>query len=330
MVIEVSESSRTGEARRHAVAWAQQLRFAEEQCGAVAIATTELATNLVKHAKNGRLMIHSIPQQGQSGLRVMAIDSGPGIPDISRAMKDGHSTTGSMGSGLGAIRRLCDAFEIYSVPGIGTVIRADFWLAGTDLAHHIPVEIGVVSEPIAGEEVCGDQWGVRAISNGMLIMIADGLGHGILANEAARVATQVLAQARSLTPASIVSEVHDALKKTRGAAVAVAKLDCQKKLLVFAGVGNISGNIVSPASSRGLLSHNGTAGQHASRIQEFSYPWNSSDLLVMHSDGLATRWDLERYPGLSSKHPSMIAAMLHRDFSRRRDDVTVLVAKVFS
>ena len=235
-----------------------------------------------------------------------------------------------MGSGLGAIRRLCDAFEIYSVTGIGTVIRADFWLGGTDPARHIPVEIGVVSEPIAGEEVCGDQWAIRVISNGMLIMIADGLGHGILANEAAQEATQVLAQTRYLEPASIVNEVHHALKKTRGAAVAVAKLDCQKKLLVFAGVGNISGNIVSPGSSRGLPSHNGTAGQHASRIQEFSYPWRSDDLLVMHSDGLASRWDMERYPGLLNKHASMIAAMLHRDFSRRRDDVTVFVAKVFS
>ncbi|PYX42629.1 MAG: serine/threonine protein kinase [Acidobacteria bacterium] len=330
MLIEVSESSRTGEARRHAVACAQQLRFKEEQCGAVAIATTELATNLVKHAQNGRLMIQPISQHGHSCLRVIAIDSGPGIPDISRAMNDGHSTTGSMGSGLGAIRRLCDAFEIYSVTGIGTVIRADFWLGGTDPARHIPVEIGVVSEPIAGEEVCGDQWAIRVISNGMLIMIADGLGHGILANEAAQEATQVLAQTRYLEPASIVNEVHHALKKTRGAAVAVAKLDCQKKLLVFAGVGNISGNIVSPGSSRGLPSHNGTAGQHASRIQEFSYPWRSDDLLVMHSDGLASRWDMERYPGLLNKHASMIAAMLHRDFSRRRDDVTVFVAKVFS
>ena len=330
MFIEVSESSRTGEARRQAVACAQHLRFEEEQCGAVAITTTELATNLVKHAQAGCLMIQPISQHGHSGLRVMAIDRGPGIPDISRAMNDGHSTAGSMGTGLGAIRRLCDAFEIYSVPNIGTVIRADFWLKGVHPLRHVPVEIGVVSEPIAGEEVCGDHWGVRVIPSGMLIMIADGLGHGILAYEAAQEATRVLAESRYLEPASIVNEVHDALKKTRGAAVAVAKLDFQKNLLIFAGVGNISGSIVSPGSSRGLPSHNGTLGQHASRVQEFSYPWRTDDLLVMHSDGLTSRWDLERYPGLSNKHPSMIAAMLHRDFCRGRDDVTVFVAKVFS
>lgn len=330
MFVEVSESSQAGEARRLAVACAQQLQFAEAQCGAVAIATMELATNLIKHAQEGFILVQPLPQNGRRGLRLMAIDRGPGISDINRAMGDGHSTAGSLGTGLGAIRRLCDAFEIYSVTDMGTVIRADFWLPQKDNRHGFPLEVGIVSEPVVGEEVCGDQWGIRFLPDGVLMMVADGLGHGQLAFEAAQEATRVLAETCYFEPSEVVNEVHGALKKTRGAAMAVAKLDVAKQVLRFAGVGNISARIVSPGVSRGLPSHNGTLGQHASRIQEFAYPWNAGDVLVMHSDGLTTRWDLERYPGIWSKHPSIFAAMLHRDFCRGRDDVTVLVARVSS
>jgi len=213
---------------------------------------------------------------------------------------------------------------------VGTVIRADFWLPQEKAGHYIPLEIGVVSEPIAGEQVCGDQWGIRALPGAVLIMVADGLGHGEFAFEAAHEATRVLAETNYLEPAEITHEVHSALKKTRGAAMAVAKFDFAKHVLLFSGVGNISASILSPETSRGLPSHNGTLGQHAGRIQEFAYPWRDGDMLIMHSDGLASRWDLDRYPGIWSKHPSIIAAMLHRDFSRGRDDVTVFVAKLSS
>lgn len=328
MLIEVSESSQTGEARRRAVAYAEELEFDEARRGAVAIATTEMASNLVKHAGKGSILLQPIHDNGHSTLRVMAIDRGPGIADISRALVDGHSTAGSMGTGLGAIRRLSDSFEIYSGPQVGTIIRADFRAPsarpGEEPTH---VEIGAVSEPITGEEVCGDGWAVRTIRGGMVMLVVDGLGHGILANEATEEAKRVLAETRNLEPHAIVHDVHAALRKTRGAAMAIAKLDLDNQVLKFAGVGNISASIVSAASSRGLPSHNGTLGQVASRVQEFTYPWNPQDVLIMHSDGLASRWNLQQYPGIWSKHPSIIAAILHRDFSRGRDDVTVFVAK---
>jgi len=184
-----------------------------------------------------------------------------------------------------------------------------------------------ISEPIRGEEECGDGWGRRSFADSVILMVVDGLGHGVLASEAAREAEQVLARARTDSPLDILRDIHDALKKTRGAAVAVARIQQAKGLIAFAGVGNISASIISPASSRSMASHNGTAGHLMPRVQEFTYPWNADNIVIMHSDGLGSRWDLERYPGIWSKHPSLIAAMLHRDFSRGRDDVTVLVAK---
>ena len=286
-----------------------------------------MATNLVKHAGNGTILLQRIQENGTSGLRLIAIDKGPGIPDVTRALQDGHSTAGSMGTGLGAVRRLSDTFEVYSAMGLGTVILADFWPESRSSSVHGIVHTSAVSEPIHGEIECGDGWGHRRFPDSIVLMVVDGLGHGVLAAEAAREAERVLAHAQSDSPFQILQDIHDMLKKTRGAAAAVARIQESKGLLSFAGVGNISAAIVSPGVSRSMTSHNGTVGHNMPRIQEFTYPWNKNNVFIMHSDGLTSRWDLERYPGIWSRHPSLISAVLHRDFSRGRDDATVLVAK---
>jgi serine phosphatase RsbU (regulator of sigma subunit) len=207
-------------------------------------------------------------------------------------------------------------------------VRAEFWKSKAEQAPESgSLETAAVSEPIQGEDSCGDGWGIRRFADSLMLMVVDGLGHGILAAEAAQEAQRVLSLAEDVSPQDILQDVHDALRKTRGAAVAIAKIQPEKGLLSFAGVGNISASIVSAGVSRSLASNNGTVGHQIPRVQEFTYPWNADSILVMHSDGLGSRWDLERYPGIWSKHPSIVAAILHRDFCRGRDDVTVLVAK---
>jgi anti-sigma regulatory factor (Ser/Thr protein kinase) len=328
MIIPVNESSQTGETRRRALEYAEGLHLGQNRCGAVALAATEMASNLLKHAGQGNMLLQKIRESSTSGLRLISIDSGPGIANISDALRDGHSTAGSMGAGLGAIRRVSDAFEVYSATGAGTLVRAEFWNDRRD--HPLAsgtIQIAAVSEPIHGEESCGDGWGIRRFADSVILMVVDGLGHGILAAEAAQEAERVLSCAGDVSPQNILQDVHDALRKTRGAAVAIARIQPEKGLIIFAGVGNVSASIVSSGVSRSLASHNGTVGHTVPRLQEFTYPWNPDDILVMHSDGLTSRWDLERYPGIWTKHPSIIAAILHRDFCRRRDDVTVLVAK---
>ena len=328
MIIPVNESSQTGETRRKALQYAEGLGFGETRCGAVALAATEMATNLVKHAGRGKMLIQQVRENGGSGLRLISVDKGPGIADMSRALQDGHSTAGSIGAGLGAIRRVSDVFEVYSASGSGTLVRAEFWKSKAEQAPESgSLETAAVSEPIQGEDSCGDGWGIRHFADSLMLMVVDGLGHGIFAAEAAQEAERVLSLAQDVSPQDILQDVHDALRKTRGAAVAVAKIHPGKGLLSFAGIGNISASIVSAGASRSLASHNGTAGHQIPRVQEFTYPWNADSILVMHSDGLGSRWDLERYPGIWSKHPSIVAAILHRDFCRGRDDVTVLVAK---
>ncbi|MGB2607096.1 MAG: ATP-binding SpoIIE family protein phosphatase [Candidatus Sulfotelmatobacter sp.] len=328
MLIEVRESSQAGEARRRATELAKDLQLGEVRCGSVALAATEMATNLVKHAGNGTLLLQRLQENGSSGLRLIAIDKGPGIANLTRAMEDGHSTAGSMGTGLGAVRRMSDIFEVYSATEVGTLIRVEFWQDNHHNSRpHGALKSSAVSEPMHGEEECGDGWGRRLFADSLVLMVVDGLGHGVFAAEAAREAEQVLARAQDDSPLHILEDIHGSLRKTRGAAVAVARIQETKGLLSFAGVGNISASIVSPGTSRSMASHNGTVGHHMPRIQEFTYPWNADSTLIMHSDGLGSRWDLERYPGIWGKHPSLISAVLHRDFCRGRDDVTVLVAK---
>ena len=330
MLIEVSEPSQAGEARRKAMALAEELQLSETGRGAVGLATTEMATNLVKHAGRGHILLQRIVQGKQHGIRLMSVDKGPGIDDIARALNDGHSTADSMGAGLGAIQRLSDSFDLYSIPGSGTVISAEFWQEKSKETSTAPLQIGVVSEPIRGEVACGDGWGIRGSLDTALLMVVDGLGHGVFAADAAREAERILSGGSQESVSDIVKDMHAALRKTRGAALAIAKIHFDKRLLTFAGVGNISASIVSVGASRSIPSHNGTVGHQMARVQEFTYPWNADSILVMHSDGLGTHWTLEGYPGIWNRHPSVIAAILHRDFYRGRDDVTVLVAKAGS
>lgn len=327
MIIRVTDPTHAGEVRRHAAACAERANLGERERGSLAIVVTEMVTNLVKHAGSGTMVLEGITQNGSSGVRVLGLDKGPGIRDLTTALRDGYSTAGTGGNGLGAIKRLSNAFDIYTAPGLGTAVLAEFWPPKRNGHHAHAIEVGVVSVPIKGEEVCGDGWGARKTSESMLLMVVDGLGHGILASEAAREAERIFTSIRgdSITP--ILQDSHDALKKTRGAAMAVASVNFESRLLSFAGIGNIGSSIMTPLGSRGMASHNGIVGHQMQRVQEFSFPWNADSILVMHSDGLKSSWDLKPYPGIWNKHPGLIAGMLYRDFSRERDDVTVLVAK---
>ena len=328
MIIRVTDPTHASEARRHAAAYAEDANLGERERGSLAIVVTEMATNLVKHAGSGIIVVDAVGHNGSAGVRGLGLDKGPGIRDLSVALRDGYSTVGTGGNGLGAIKRLSNAFDIHTSPGIGTAVLAEFWPNNArSTSRSSPIEVGVVSVPIKGEDCCGDGWGARKAGESVLLMVVDGLGHGILASEAAREAERVFAVSRTDSPTPILQDSHDALKKTRGAAMAIASLHLEKQLVSFAGVGNIGGYIVRPGATRGMASHNGTIGHYLDRVQEFTFPWDADSILVMHSDGLKSGWDLKPYAGIWSKHPGLIAGMLYRDYARDRDDVTILVAK---
>jgi anti-sigma regulatory factor (Ser/Thr protein kinase) len=319
-VIEIADPSQIGEARRSARAMAEDVGLDETARGAVAVVATEAATNILKHATRGEIVLRGTNDRAPL-LDLLALDRGPGIADVARARQDGYSTAGSPGTGLGAMARLSSKLELYTRAGRGTAILARF---GAD-APPGPLRLGAVCLPHPGETVAGDAWEVQGGNERTVVMLADGLGHGPLAAAAAQAAVDVF-RAHADEPASeILNRAHLALRATRGAAVAIAEVDVAAGELQFAGIGNIAAVIVADGGSRQLASMNGTVGLEARTVRTFTYPWTARSTLVMASDGLTTRWSPSEYPGLFGGEPTLSAGALYRDHSRRRDDVTVVV-----
>ncbi|KAB8320482.1 SpoIIE family protein phosphatase [Tolypothrix campylonemoides VB511288] len=328
LALPIEEQSQAGEARRSALALASHLGFNETERGKVGIVVTEVANNLVRHARDGVVLLQAIEKYNITGLEVLALDAGPGMDNIGECMEDGFSTAGSSGNGLGAISRLSGFVDIYSIPNAGTAILSQLWASPLPTSQPPDnLELGVVCLPKAGEEVCGDAWAYEISQERCLLLVADGLGHGPQAAQASIEAVRVFQENVNRSPQEIVALIHQALRSTRGAALAIAQINFEQQSVRFAGVGNIAGTIISNVGHQNLVSYNGTVGHEVRKIQEFTYQWHPGAILLLHSDGLATQWRLERYPGLMYKHPSLIAGVLYRDFKRVRDDVTVLVVR---
>lgn len=320
----VEETSQVAAARRVTVELSGLLGFDDAAAGRAALIVTELATNLLKHAGRGEVLLSAVEGQSVRFLEVAALDRGPGMANPVRCFEDGFSTAGSAGTGLGAVRRMASWLDVYSRP-LGTAVIARIAADAGPLARGCSVD--GLSVARQGEDQCGDAWDRETRSGIVTLLIVDGLGHGAGAAEAAREAVRAFRHAAGAPPAARVEGIHRALRATRGAAVAVVELDGGRHVCRFAGLGNIVAGIYGDGPTRHLVSHHGTAGHTAHRIVEYSYPWPAGATLIMHSDGIATLRDLDPYPGLLERDPGIISSVVYRDFSRRRDDATVVAAR---
>ena len=324
VAVEVREDSDPGHARRVSQKMAGRLGFGEARTSDIGIVATELATNLVRHAGGGELLVHPM-SLGTHGLELYALDRGRGMADVARCLEDGYSTAGSRGVGLGSMARLTDALEVYSRPDGGSALMTRFCLESDEARSRI----GVVCVALPGEDISGDGWARLDRGEVTTIMVIDGLGHGPRAAEATRVALAAFEEEApsQATVAESMQSLHARLHATRGASVALARIDWEARSLEYVGVGNISGVLLGADSRKHMISHNGTAGVRADRIQPFVHPWPTDGLLVMHSDGLGSRWTLDGYPGLQTRDPTLVAGVLYRDFKRDRDDTVVLALR---
>jgi anti-sigma regulatory factor (Ser/Thr protein kinase) len=311
----IDDSSKVGEARRAAHTLAN-FEFSAEIAGKVSIAATELANNLLLHARGGELLIQILGDEDSPVVELLAIDRGPGMDDVERCLRDGYSTAGTPGTGLGAVRRLATEFDIHSAPGEGTIVMARFGNTGG-------MRLGAVNRVVEGEIECGDAWSLRQDAQGFALFVVDGLGHGTFAAEAARVAVGAFEANPFAQPQDILVRANGLMSKTRGGAAASARVVGDQ--VSYCGVGNISGVLISHGKSQGLVSHNGTLGLNQRRTQQFEYRREPGAFLIMHSDGVSARWDLKHRADLLARHPAIIAAALYREHGRERDDATVVV-----
>ena len=322
----IDDSSRVGECRRKAQRLAEAHGFATTDVGRVGIVATELANNVANHASRGEFLLQVLGDGPGASIEMVAIDRGPGM-HVDTCMRDGYSTAGTAGTGLGAISRLSSMFDVYSIIGQGTVAVSRISKQPFPVREDPAAAFGAVCIAVAGEIDCGDTWRIAQRDDALAVMVCDGLGHGSPASLASQAAAQTFGQNPFDRPSEAMQRLHTKLAGGRGAAAAVAVLDRAKANVTYAGIGNVAGSIVSSDRSKGMVSHNGILGVQFLRSQQFDYEFREGSWIVMHSDGMSARWSFSNYPGLSVRHASVIAAVLYRDHARPRDDVTVVVAR---
>jgi anti-sigma regulatory factor (Ser/Thr protein kinase) len=319
--VSVDHASAVGDARRAARDLAKRAGMDAAEVGKLELAVTELGTNLLQHAREGDLLLRGM-NGTERAVEIVAVDRGPGMLDPTACLRDGHSTAGTPGTGLGAVRRLATEFDLLSQAGRGTAV-----LARIGSPSGPPVQVGAVCVPRRGEQACGDAWAVARSGPSWRAVLADGLGHGVEAAHASDEAVRVFEQHGGETPAGVLEHMHRVLRSTRGAAALVLGGDAATGSLRACGVGNVSAAVVGEQGTRQVTSVNGTLGHAVRKLAEFVYAWPRTALLVAYSDGVSSQLTLDRYPGWQARHPSLLAGLLWRDFGKSHDDSTVLVLR---
>ncbi|MFD2162378.1 ATP-binding protein [Paradesertivirga mongoliensis] len=308
---------------------AAEAGFDSKKLSELDIIVAEMTSNLLKHADKGELLMCITGEAGQEYLELICIDSGPGISDPERMKLDGVSTTSTSGNGLGSIKRLSDYFEIYSIKGWGTILLCRIYKSPEDRVKPKKIDIRflVVAKP--GETVSGDGGMFIHTPDHFKLLVADGLGHGPEAHKAIVEAREAFKICKNDDPVDIIRFLHQSIKKTRGAVGTVVVYDFKRKIWKIAGVGNITTGMMNYQSVRNLMSYNGIIGHNIPNTMS-SQEISSDDFhqITLCSDGLKTRWDSTKYPGIHKYDLSFLAAALYKDYGRRTDDMSVVVCNV--
>jgi anti-sigma regulatory factor (Ser/Thr protein kinase) len=321
----IEHPSAVGTARRAAAALADRLGLGESRVHEIELVVSEVADNQLKHAGGGRLLLRAFRSTAGPGLGLVAVDGGPGIADLDSATRDGHSTAGSLGIGLGAVLRLCDTWDAHTALGRGTVLSVGFGNCAT-VDGTGPGDGGGLTRPMTGQEACGDAWAVRRDGATVTGLLVDGLGHGPLAASAAQTAVRAFVDADAAPPAELLARIHRALQGTRGAAVALAQIS-EASELSYAGIGNIAGHLLGDERPRRLTSFPGIVGGAARTPREIAYRLESDTVVVLHTDGISEKVKLDAASGILRRTPTVIGATVLRDHGVRNDDAGVLVLR---
>ena len=339
---EVKDEAQVGAARRAVHRYAARLGFTDEQLSEIDIVVQEMGTNAARYADGGGCLYWTTPLGEATGLELFYCDRGPGIYDLDRAIRDGVSSGGGLGTGFGAMRRLLDEFDAYSSvkgttrrlqtarrPTHGTALSGRKWVAAPrgerGAARLLSKRFGAWSRPRPGEERNGDAYFIGEHEGETLVAVIDGLGHGRGAQEAAQAALDTLGRWRGEALDEVVGAVHEALRATRGAVMGAVVLDRERGSFTYAGVGNVDVRVLGSQEPARPIPSNGTLGARLSNVRVWPHRWAEGTTLVLASDGLSATWDINAYPGLLGKSPQLLAGVLLRDFGRDSDDATVLV-----
>ncbi len=292
----------------------------------LATIASELAYNQLRHARRGQIAVRPITRSASLGVEIIAVDEGDGITNPSAALEGVTRDSGSLGSGIAATRRHAHEVDFDVRLGEGTCVRARVW-AGEVARRR---EVGIFGRPCRGEHVSGDHAVVFRTDARLLLAVCDGLGHGPAARLASNAAVSAFVERRDGSPAAILEECHSSLRGTRGVVMAVAAVrEGHSPALDLASVGNITIELVQPRAARrfGATSFVVGSQQPGWRQHIESSPVEDGEVLVMFTDGIASRASIAEELLLLREHPIAIAHQLTARFGREDDDVLVLVAR---
>jgi len=283
---------------------------------------SELGTNLVRHAQHGEMRLGHEQTADGTHIIVSATDRGPGMSSIAEALRDGFSTSGGLGRGLGLVQRLSDRFEVTSSPD-----GSQFVAVQAELGHR-PVRFAAAARPYPGEAVSGDAWSIQWQGASCRIAVIDGAGHGPAAAAASQVARAVLEGHPGSSPVDVLSRCHTALRGTRGAVITVALIDAARGSLTVAGVGNIESYLATGRKERHLVTQRGMLGSTMPNVRPVEIALDDDWLLALHSDGIRARFSLQE-PAIGAARSlglQELANAILEGFASPTDDALVLVA----
>jgi anti-sigma regulatory factor (Ser/Thr protein kinase)/serine/threonine protein phosphatase PrpC len=326
--IQISDVGDLGAARLGARSMSTAIGFDERAVEEIALVVSELATNLVKHAKDGILRLQRIEEDGRTGIRIDSEDHGPGIVNVEQAIGDDFSTSGSLGCGLGAVNRLMDEFDVTSQPGAGTSIVCKRWLRrDVPPALACPLVFGVATRPCPLMPVNGDAFVIQQWAESALVGVIDGLGHGQFAYRAAQAARQYVERHYDQPLAEIFRGVARTCQATRGVVMGLARFDWGRATLTFASVGNVEARVFGSPEPMNFVFPRGILGLNARTPVVTQHRWELSNVMVLYSDGLTAHWRWSDFPHFAAASPTVAAQELLRAFAREADDATVVVVK---
>lgn len=304
--------------------------FTERKVGEIDIVVAELVSNLVRHGGGGQLFVKLIEESEVQGIEIISVDSGPGIADVNRVMEDGVSTKGSLGQGLGAIKRLSQVFQVYSQRNWGTIVLVRVFNEEMPNFRKPPkADIRYLALPKPGEEYCGDRFISVTTPQHIKLFFGDGLGHGPEAEKAVTMACDAFQKFTDPDPVQIIRYLNSEVKKSRGLVGTAAVFDVKAATWRICGVGNISTRMYNGAVPKNHMSYNGIIGLNVpNTLNAQESPYEKGQLLIMCSDGLKSRWDMLKFPSVLRYDYSVLLAALIKDFARHTDDMSVMACKI--
>ncbi len=328
LVVEVLQPVEVKRASNAAKNFAATLSFTLAECEEISLAVTELASNLIKHASGGVIKLNSLEMDGRVGIQIESEDTGPGIADAERALTDGYSTAGSLGAGLGAVNRLMDELEFRPRPCAGLHIICQRWQRPPVKSFSLRwLEFGAATRsyrllPENGDALVLRQWARHALTG-----VIDGLGHGQFAQRASQAARQYIEQHFDQPLESLFRGVGRTCRATRGVVMALARFDMERQKVVLASVGNVEVRLIGGKARSNLIVRRGILGLNAPSPMVTEFPWDATNILIIHSDGLNTHWQWEEFRDLARETPGVIAQLLLRKLGKIDDDASVVVVK---